>query len=124
MPQSFSGAGIYVLSADQSVPTGALPNNSLVIARQNPVQVRFLCRSSATSSDAGSLIGLDENEVASDGDSPFIINTTQAGTVDVYTETVSQDVESTGVFTCRILLEGGETVDINIGLYPNGFNSE
>ena len=110
-----------MLSGDQSVPTGALPNNGLAIGRNNFVEVRFLCISSATSSDAGRLIGLDGIEVASGDDSPFTIITTQPGTLDVRK---SSDVESTGVFTCRILVASGDTVDANIGIYPNGFNSE
>ena len=29
-----------------------------------------------------------------------------------------------GVYTCRIPLQSGEIRDINIGIYPIGFNSE
>ena len=45
----------------------------------------------------------------------------------VVEKTPSQDIltaRDQGVYTCRISLQSGEMRDINIGIYPSGFNSK
>ena len=50
-------------------------------------------------------------------------NPVQAGTIIIRTVT-SLTVADEGVYSCRIPDESGAMVDVNIGVYRNGFNSE
>ena len=114
------GAGIYVQVGDESVPLGALPNNSLVISRpsSSATRVRFLCRSTSASSNVGELIGIDGVPVTNN---PFSVDTAQVGTLEATNSNTNTDIGSgnQGVFTCRIPDDNGRTVDINIGVYSN-----
>ena len=59
-----TGAGIFVNTGDDSVPTGVLPNNGIVIAQDvtSGNRLSFQCRSGSTEiSDVGDIIGLDGN---------------------------------------------------------------
>ena len=120
------GAGIYVIVGDHSIQIGALPNNSLIISNDAAETVRFhfVCRSSSSSSNVGELLGLDGSAVSTG--SFFAILNVQVGTVDVQNNNGHTAVTAMeqGVYTCHIPDEAGETVDVNIGIYPNGFNSE
>ena len=75
--------------------------------------------------NVGKFIGLD-GRTAVITNSYFNIDNPQPGeltvnnTVDLETPLPASEQ---GVYTCRIPLESGEQRDINIGLYPIGFNS-
>ena len=77
--------------------------------------------------NVGMLIGLD-GRTAVTTNSYFKINNSypQPGQLSVHNtfnhETPFPASEQ-GVYTCRIPLESGEQREINIGLYPIGFNS-
>ena len=108
---------------DDSVPLGALPNNGMMIALDlmAPVRLQFLCRSTSNSSGVGQLIG----PVAS-LDQFFNISTLQVGTVEVINDgsLPSLMTMDQGIYTCRIPNSVGAMVDINVGIYPNGFDSK
>ena len=72
--------------------------------------------------DVGDLIGLNEENVISDDH--FVINDTlQPG--ELIIESMAELTESEqGVYTCRIPLNDETIKDINIGVYPYGFNSK
>ena len=120
------GAGVYVVVGDRSVPTGALPNNSLIISNNATatLRLRFVCRSTSSYSNVGQLLGLDGSEVSTA--SLFTILSIQVGTLDVQNNDGHPALMSVdqGVYTCRLPDETGEAVDVNIGIYPSGFNSE
>ena len=75
--------------------------------------------------NVGELIGLNGNVITSNNF--FDINNPQPGEVTVENTVGSQDALTTsvqGVYACRIPLQNGAVRDINIGIYPSGFNSE
>ena len=126
-----TGAGIYVNHGDDSVPTGVLSNNGIVISRDVLYVNRlvFQCRSGSTMTGVGQLVDLD-------GTSFNIGQTSGVFSVDALGyyygglpgsvrfrnhETLTADDE--GVYSCRIPDETGSDVDVNIGVYRNGFNS-
>ncbi len=111
-----------------SVPTGGLPNNGIVVAlstRHASLTFFFECRSgSLTDNSVRHFIGLDGQTrgtggglVAGFSDDPSAIFVNNIGRPDL-------SAEEEGVYTCRMLDENGTTVDANVGIYRNGFNSE
>ena len=127
----YTGAGIHVFrgasAGDLQVP-GSLPNNGIVIslnaAEISEFYIRFFCHSDSMMSNVGMLIGPD-GTVVTTGD-VFTIAHQQPGELTVE-NTPSQNVltaSDRGVYTCRIPLQSGEMRDINIGIYPSGFNSK
>ena len=117
------GAGIYVEVGDGSVPLGALPNNGLMIALSimATVRLQYVCRSTSNSSGVGQLIG-----PVTSPDQLFNISTLQAGTLEVVNDGAFPSLTSMdqGIYTCQIPDSVGTMVDINVGIYPNGFNSK
>ena len=117
------GAGIYVEIGDGGVPLGALPNNSLIIALSpiETVRLQFFCSSTSMSSDVGVLIG----PVTSLAEF-FNISTLQVGTLEVVNNDILSSLTSMeqGIYTCRIPNSVGAMVDVNVGIYPSGFNSK
>ena len=74
--------------------------------------------------DAGMLIGLDGTTITTNP--IFVITRPQPGELRVE-NSPSQDTltdQDQGVYTCVIPLQSGEMRDINIGIYPSGFNSK
>ena len=77
------------------------------------------------SRNAGQFIGLNGSALTSN--SFFAIARPQAGEITIVNTVGSQSAltaSQQGVYTCRIPLQGGEIREINVGIYPNGFNSE
>ena len=116
-----TGAGIFV---ENGSPTGVLPDNSIVRGGT----IYFQCRSGSTITGVGQLVDLDGNtfnigqnngvfSVASIG------NPVQPGSIRIQTVT-SLTADDEGVYSCRIPDETGSDVDVNIGVYQNGFNSK
>ena len=77
--------------------------------------------------DVGEFIGLDETALpeTTNGD-PFDVLVSPNnihGLVNIETDSLTSDDQ--GVYTCRIPDESNDIpVDVNIGIYLNGFNSE
>ena len=77
------------------------------------------------SRNVGQFIGLNGNVLTSN--SNFAIARPQPGEITVENIVGSQSAltaSQQGVYTCRIPLQSGEMREINVGIYPNGFNSE
>ncbi len=112
-----------------SVPTGALPNNGIIVAlstRTSSLTFAFQCRSgSRNDTSVRQFIGLNGQSrstggglmVSFPGGQPSAIAVNNIGRPDL-------SIEEEGVYTCRMLDENGDTVDTNVGIYRNGFNSE
>ena len=121
------GAGIHVFHGGPYKQGTSLPNNGLVVSLSDGAKYRFrfFCRSDSMEENVGELIGLD-GRTAVTTNSYFNIDNPQPGGLQV-NNTVNHDIplpaSEQGVYTCRIPLESGEQREINIGLYPNGFNS-
>ena len=119
-----TGAGIFV---DNGNPAGVLPDNSIVRGGT----INFQCRSGSLDTGVGQLVDLDGNtfnigqnngvfSVASLGNP---VQPVQPGSIRIQTVT-SLTAAVQGVYSCRIPDETGNDVDVNIGVYQNGFNSE
>ena len=77
------------------------------------------------SRNVGQFIGLNGNALTNN--SFFAIARPQPGEITVENIIGSQSAitaSQQGVYTCRIPVQSGETREINVGIYPNGFNSE
>ena len=94
-------------------------NNSLVIVEDNYLLV--YCASGSMEEDIGQLIGLDGNNITFRMGDDFDTDTPYPGLLLIDIDTAIADQ---GVYTCRIPDENGVMVDVNIGIYPPGFNSE
>ncbi len=111
------------------VPSGALPNNGIIIAlstRTYSLTFAFQCRSgSRTDKTVRQFIGLDGQSRGTGGGlwvglflhQPSVIAVNNQGLPDL-------SAGEEGVYTCRMLDDNGDTVDANVGIYGNGFNSE
>ena len=96
-----------------------------VITSPQTLLLRFYCRSDSTVKNLGELIGPDGTAITSND--VFEISTNRiGGEIEVVNFVGSNDVTSSeqGVYTCRIPLQSGVIREINIGIYPNVFNSE
>ncbi len=110
-----------------SVPTGALPNNSIVVALSTRTNDRltfaFQCRSgSRTDNSFHQFIGLDGQTRSIGGGLRVGFGLSSIRVNNQDRSDLSEQEE--GVYTCRMLDENGDTVDANVGIYRNGFNSE
>ena len=122
-------------TGDGSVPTGVLPNNGIDIVRigGSGDRFNFQCRSGSTGTDVGDIIGLDGNALPIDSSGAGVttggLNVRRGSPASVFvrnragTEPALTAAE-VGVYTCRIPDETGSDVDVNIGVYQNGFNSK
>ena len=88
-------------------------------------RLRIFCRSDSMSANVGQFIGLNGINVTSNG--YFAIAHPQPGEITIENTVGSQNsltASQQGVYTCHIPLQNGDTRDINVGIYPSGFNSE
>ena len=129
-PPTHTGAGIYV---NTGTLTGVLPNNSIVIALAvtgetvtSGDRILFQCRSGSTMTGVGQLVDVKRN-IFNIGQNTgvFIVGTfgNQPGSLK-FSNRVALTAADEGVYSCRIPDETGNDVDVNIGVYQNGFNSE
>ena len=118
---------------DGSVPTGVLPNNAIVIAQDvtSGDRISWQCRSGSTITGVGQLVDLDGNTFnIGQNTGVFTVDTfgsSQPGSVQFHNRVGTEaalTAADEGVYTCRIPEETGNCVDVNIGVYQIGFNSE
>ena len=124
-----------MIYGDGSVPTGVLPNNGIVIARNvtSGERIWFQCRSGSTEIGVGQLVDLDGNSFAIGNNTGLFIveqigdGLGRPGSLQ-FRNRVGSDPTLTasdeGVYSCRIPDETGSDVDVNIGVYRNGFSSK
>ncbi len=110
-----------------SVPTGPLTNNGIVVALSTRTTDRltfaFQCRSgSGTDKSVRQFIGLDGQPRGTDGGLGVTLGLSALAVNNQGLPDLSAGEE--GVYTCRMLDENGDTVDANVGIYRNTFNSE
>ncbi len=113
-----------------SVPTGGLSNNGIVVALStrtvDDLTFAFQCRSgSKTDTSVRKFIGLNGQPRSTGGGLWVGLLLHQPSTIAVNNQgrpDLSEQEE--GVYTCRMLDENGDTVEANVGIYRNGFNSE
>ena len=120
----FTGSGIHVFYGN---PNGSFSNNGLVVCLNHGHGrcFRFFCRSDSVLQSVGELVGLDGSTAVSTNKFFYIINRpfTQLTVYNWYGDQDPLPSSEQGVYTCRIPLQSGEMREINIGIYPPGFNS-
>ena len=121
----FTGAGFHVFNGANR---GSQPNNGLVVSA-NPGsgrRIRFFCRSDSLTRNVGELIGLDGNTFS--GNDYLAIDTlANDGELRIENTVGSEEplpASEQGIYTCRIPLQSGVMVTINIGVYPIGYDCE
>ena len=124
MSSAIIGAGIQLFRGS---PRGNLPNNGLAIFYDpaSGFRLRMFCRSDSMTPNVGQVIGLDGTPVTSS--SFFAISRPQPGEIRCENTVGSQSpltASQQGVYTCRIPLQSGQIKELNVGVYPNGFNSK
>ena len=111
---------------DGCVPVGVLPNNGIVIAQTNG-RIIWQCRSGSRATGVGQLVDLDGNTFNIGQSSGVFsveqLDSGQPGSV-LFHHRADLTAADEGVYSCRIPDETGSDVDVNIGVYRNGFNSE
>ncbi len=110
-----------------SVPIDGLPNNGIVVALStrsgDRVTFAFNCRSgSRTDNSVRQFIGLNGQPRGTDGG--LRLNFDVSVVVVDNQDRPDLLAGEEGVYTCRMLDEDEETVEVNVGIYRNGFNSE
>ena len=121
---TFQGAGIHVFRG--AIFTGSQPNNGLVVSDDpgSGFRIRFYCRSDSLMFNIGELIGLDGTTFT--GNDYLVFEPPEdGGEIRVENVVGSEQplpASEQGVYTCRIPLQSGEIREINIGVYPIGFN--
>ena len=122
---TFTGAGVHIFNG---ATTGSQPNNGLAVFA-NPGsgrRIRFFCQSDSLTLNVGELIGLDGNTF-SGNDYLVFEPPANGGELRIANVVGSQQplpASEQGIYICRIPLQSGEIVVINIGVYPIGFNCE
>ena len=92
-------------------------NNSLVFVEDN---LHVFCASGSMRTYVGLFIGQDGNSITHVDDALiYYILTGVPGSILIIVDSKFTDH---GVYTCRIPNENGVEVDVNIGIYPPGFN--
>ena len=109
-------------------PRGNLENNGLAIFDivGGGFRFRLFCRSDSKSEIVGQFIGPNGNTLTSNN-SVFAIANPQHGELRIQNTVGSQSALTAGdqgVYTCRIPLQSGVIRELNVGIYPSGFNSE
>ena len=114
-------------------PTGVLPNNGIVIALDviSGDRIRVQCRSGSLDTGVGQLVDLngDTFNIGQTSGVFSVENTgsgSHPGSVQFRNRAGAETLTAAdeGVYTCRIPDETGNVVDVNIGVYRNGFNSK
>ena len=127
-----TGAGIFVNTGD-GITNVVFPNNGIVIAlaATSGNRFSFQCRSGSTGTDVGDIIGLDGNAlpIDSSGMTTGGLNVRRSSPATVFVRNSASNepaltAAEAGVYTCRIPDESGTMVNVNIGVYVNGFNSK
>ncbi len=129
LTSSPAGIGVFVFEYPEasSVPIGALPNNGIVVAFSTQTSDRLTfalqCRSgSRTDNSVRQFIGLNGQPRITGGALGVGPGLSAIAVNNQNRPDLSEQEE--GVYTCRMLDENGDTVEANVGIYRNGFNSE
>ena len=127
-PSMYTGAGIFVEQGSDSVPINALPNNGIIVSRSSGRSAfAFNCYSGSRTAGNERFIDVDEMDIVGSV-FPIFVTSPPSGApgsaIAVLGQLGSISPDNQGVYTCRMLDENGVRVDVNVGIYPPGFNSK
>ena len=135
----YPGAGIHVVRSELSYSSSSLPNNGIILADTSTssyysrnVRMGFYCCSNSTSGGtAGTFIGL--NSIAYSGRISITrySSITYVGCMYIFLEkryrSSSQNTlgnSEQGIYTCRMPDTTGRNIDVNVGIYREGYRGK
>jgi len=129
-----AGAGIYASIAATQYDDQPIANNGLIIALDSDTlehgdSLRFECVSNSSQSGVGEVTGRDGTTLThgaalAGGGTWTVINPfSRPGALCVQATGVLTAGDQ-GIYTCTIPDDSGNSIDINVGLYPSGFSGE
>ena len=104
---------------------GVLPNNYLIISDVTGI-VNLDCVSASTSPNVGRWLDTSGVDITNSNTDPFDVvvgDSSDPGHLSI-TSGSSITSDSQGVYTCVLPDTFGEDTYLNVGIYPNGFNSK
>ena len=135
-----TGAGVYVSTSWLSYSSSSLPNNSIITTYigsysrySSGTRMGFYCCSnSTTSGNTGTFIGLNDYPYSgSFSFQRYSYSNSLAGCMYISLQkayrSYSQNVLSSseeGIYTCRMPDSAGRNIDVNVGIYRQGYTSE
>ena len=125
-----AGAGIYASIAATQYDDQPIANNGLIIALSSGSDsLRFDCVSNSSQSGVGDIIGRDGTMLTNGaplagGSTWMVVNPFSRPGVLCVRATGVLTAGDQGIYTCTIPDDSGNTIDLNVGLYPHGFNGE
>ena len=119
-----AGAGIYAVIAATQYDDQPIANNGLIIALSSGSErLRFECVSNSSQSGVGEITGRDGTALYSGGIWSVISPFSRPGVLRVRATGVLTAGDQ-GIYTCTIPDDSGNSIAINVGLYPSGFSGE
>ena len=125
-----AGAGIYAAIAATQYDDQPIANNGLIIALgSGGDSLRFECVSNSSQSGVGVITGRDgttltDGAALAGGGTWRVINPFSRPGVLRVRANGALTAGDQGIYTCTIPDDSGNTIAINVGLYPSGFSGE
>ena len=137
-----TGAGIYVTNSQLLYSSSSLPNNSIITSYTHYLSRYYYryssyrrmgfycCSNSTTSGSTGSFIGRNGNTYSGRFSvQHYSSSHSYAGCMYIYLDGsyYSQNYLSSseeGIYTCHMPDSVGRNIDISVGIYRHGYNSE
>jgi len=134
-----TGAGIYASTTWLSYSSLSLHNNSIITTYTGYISHRssytrmgfYCCSNSSISGSTGTFIGLNGNSYSGKFSfQRYGSSSSYAGCMYIYLYKgyrSSQNYLSSseeGIYTCRMPASTGRNIDVSVGIYRNGYNSE
>ena len=117
-----AGAGIYAAVAATQYDGQPIANNGLIIALGSGTSLQFDCVSNSSQSGVGVITG--RGGTALTGGIWQVVNPfSRPGVLRVRANGVLAAGDQ-GIYTCTIPDDSGNSIAINVGLYPSGFSGE
>ena len=124
-----AGAGIYAGVAATQYDDQPIANNGLIIALGSGRSLEFDCVSNSSQSGVGEITGrngttlTDGAALAGGSTWQVVIPSSRPGVLRVRTKGVLIAGDQ-GIYTCTIPDDSGNSIAINVGLYPSDFSGE
>ena len=124
-----AGAGIYAAVAATQYNDQPIANNGLIIALSSGWSLLFDCVSNSSQSGIGVITGQDGTTLTygaalAGGGTWIVVNPfSRPGVLRVRANGVLTAGDQ-GIYTCTIPDDSGNSIAINVGLYPSGFSGE
>ena len=124
-----AGAGIYASIAATQYDDQPIANNGLIIALGSGRSLEFDCVSNSSQSGVGVITGRDgttlmDGAALAGGGAWQVINPFSRPGVLRVRARGALTAGDQGIYTCTIPDDSGNSIAINVGLYPSGFSGE